>query len=120
MAIQTPPHAQRFRLINTLHLVDSAMAFNTTHPMRHVGLMAEINVLGKIVNLDPLHRLARRPAIPDRLPDYRSPFGYSYGNSCTFPSVESTRNWLSPPSCGNTGNQYPASPRASAWLYGTG
>ena len=63
MAIQTPPHAQRLGLVNLLHLIDPSVALDATHAMVHMGLMAEVNVLRQIVNLDPFHRLAGRPAI---------------------------------------------------------
>src|SRR2546422_11163544 len=63
MAIEAESHAQRFGMVNLVHLVDLAMALDTTDAAVHVDGMVEIHVVGRLVNVDPGNRLARRRAL---------------------------------------------------------
>src|SRR5205823_12594286 len=64
MAIEAEGHAEWFGMVNLVHLVDLAMALDTTDAAVHVDGMVEINVVGRLVNMDPGNRLARRRALP--------------------------------------------------------
>src|SRR5438270_5285586 len=63
MAIEAESHAQRFGMINLVHLVDLAMALDTTDAAVDVDGMVEIHVVGRLVNMDPRNRLARRRSL---------------------------------------------------------
>src|SRR5581483_5422015 len=58
MAIQTEGHAQRLGLGNFVHLVDLPMTFHAANTPVHMDGMVEINVIRKLVNLDPGDGLA--------------------------------------------------------------
>ena len=66
MAIQAERHAQRFGVINLLHLVDLAMAMHATDTAIHVDGMIEINVVRHFMDLHPRNRLAGLGAFPNQ------------------------------------------------------
>ena len=67
MALQTPSHAQRLRLIDLFHRIDSAMARDATDTTSQMRFMVEIDVIRKVVYTDPWNRFARCHALPDGL-----------------------------------------------------
>ena len=66
VAIETPTHAEGRHLRDDLHLVDAAVARNATDSCRHVHVMGEVSVVGKLVNANPAHRPAGLGAFPNR------------------------------------------------------
>src|ERR1700722_14739320 len=67
VAFKAPAHAQRSGLEDNVHAVDPAMAFDAAHAVIDVGAVIEVNVIGQVMNLDPLDRFAGLPAIADGL-----------------------------------------------------
>ena len=67
MAFQAPGHAVRLGVINHRHVIDRAVATETTDPAIHVRGVIVINVIGRAMELHPLDRLAGFPALPYRL-----------------------------------------------------
>ncbi len=61
MAIDTPRHSHRGNTGNSIHGFDRAVAFLTLEARLNVPLVREMNVIGKVVNLDPGNRLAIFP-----------------------------------------------------------
>lgn len=55
MALEAPSHCQGRVSIDDLHLIDAPMTLDTTDATVYVGAVIEIGVVGKFVNLDPLH-----------------------------------------------------------------
>ena len=53
MAVQTKGHAQRLGMVNFVHLIDLAVAFDATDAAVDMDGMVEINVIGQLVNLHP-------------------------------------------------------------------
>ena len=64
MALQTPPHRERFFLVYDLHLVDSPVTGLTPNALVHVGRVAKVGIIGKVVHLRPLNGLVVGPALP--------------------------------------------------------
>ena len=67
MAVQAEAHAQRFGVIDLVHLVDRAMALDATDAAVDVDGMVEIDVIRHFVDLHPGDGLARRRAFPYQL-----------------------------------------------------
>lgn len=59
MTIETPPHAERLDLLHNIHLVHTSVATDAAHARGNVRLVIEINVIRKLMNLDPRNRLPR-------------------------------------------------------------
>ena len=59
MAVDTPAHAQRSELADFIHLLDRAVTGLTLY-FTGVGMLSvtEENVIGQVVDADPLNRLA--------------------------------------------------------------
>src|SRR5450631_3310345 len=58
MAVDTPAHAQFRKLLHFIHFLDRTMAGLALYFARADMLcVAEENMIGQIVDLDPLHRL---------------------------------------------------------------
>ena len=55
LAIQTEAHAQRFGMINFVHLVNLAVAMDAGNTPVHVNGVVKINVIRRLVDLDPRH-----------------------------------------------------------------
>ena len=66
MTIEAKGHAQRFCVIHLVHLVDIPVTVHAAYPAVHVDGVVEINVVGHLVNLHPLHRFAGGGAFADR------------------------------------------------------
>ena len=66
VAIKAVTHAQRLSLGYLVHLVDLAVAFNTTHTSVHMHGVVVIDEIGHSMDLDPGNRLARGIALPDQ------------------------------------------------------
>ena len=67
MAIEAETHAERFIVAHLVHLIHAPMTFQATHAAPDVDRMAEINVIGHFMDLNPWNRLARLGAIADEL-----------------------------------------------------
>src|SRR5260370_3964066 len=59
MTLETPLHLQGCRLRNHRHLIDAAVASRTAHAFIHMNRMIEIREVRKVMNANPLQRLAR-------------------------------------------------------------
>ena len=66
MAIQAETHAQRLRVADFIHLVDFTVALHATNPAVHMHGMVEINVVGRLVYLNPGNRFAGVVAFTDK------------------------------------------------------
>ena len=67
VTIKAPAHAQWLFLVNDFHLVDATVAAYTTNTSVKVSRVVEINVVGKVMNSDPLDRCIGFPALVERL-----------------------------------------------------
>src|SRR4029077_16402324 len=67
VAIETPRHAMRLRQIHRRHMIDGAVATETTNAAVHVCRMIVINVINGAIDPYPLYRVTRFPACPHRL-----------------------------------------------------
>src|SRR5262249_5813951 len=67
MTIEAPAHAERRELVDLGLLIDAPVTGHASHAAGHVGAVVEVDVVGKVVDLLPLHRGARLPALADRL-----------------------------------------------------
>ena len=65
MTIQTPTHIQRLRLVDNRHGSEIAVARRATYTLGYVDAVIEINKLGQVVNLVPLHGYIRLIAATD-------------------------------------------------------
>lgn len=65
MTVQAPAHAQRLRLPNGVHLVNAAVASDTSDAMIHMRAVVEVGMIWKMMHLDPLNRVAIPPAFAD-------------------------------------------------------
>src|SRR5206468_7398212 len=66
MAIEAEGHAERFGVINLIHLVDRAVALDATDAAIHVDRVVEKDIVRHLMDLDPGYRFARRRAFPDQ------------------------------------------------------
>ena len=66
MAIEAPPHAERFNLIDLLHGVDATMARHASDSASHVGAVVKVNVVGQIMDPDPTQWNAALGTFPQR------------------------------------------------------
>src|ERR1700693_2300322 len=57
VTVDAPPHVERRRLIDLLHVLDLAVARRACHARVHVPHVREVNVLRELVDADPRHRL---------------------------------------------------------------
>jgi len=55
VTIQTPTHVQRLRLVDNRHGGEIAVARRATYTLGYVDAVIEINKLGYVMNLVPLH-----------------------------------------------------------------
>ena len=65
VTIQTPTHIQRLRLVDNRHGSEIAVARRATYTLGYVDAVIEINKLGQVVNLVPLHGYIRLIAATD-------------------------------------------------------
>jgi len=63
VALETPRHRMRFCMVNLVHLIHFTVATHAADPAVHVHRMVEIHMLRRLVDLNPLHRLARLPGV---------------------------------------------------------
>ena len=66
VTVEAPAHAERRHLGDRFHLVDATVAGDTADSPRHVHVVREIGVVGKIVDANPAHRLVVRGAGSNR------------------------------------------------------
>ncbi len=66
MALEAPGHAVWLGVINHRHMIDRAVAAEATDPAIYVRGMIIKNVVGCAMNLHPLDRFARLPALAHR------------------------------------------------------
>lgn len=64
VTVQTPGHAQRLRLCDHFHLVDTTVTGGTSHTRRDVNFVVEVSVVGQHVHIDPTNRLVLLVAQP--------------------------------------------------------
>ena len=67
MAFQAPCHAVRLGQIHRRHMINGAVATETTNAAIHVRRVIVINVIDGAIDPHPLHRVTRFPARPHRL-----------------------------------------------------
>lgn len=67
MTFKTPLHLQSRNLVGNRHLIDTAVTCRAADTFIHVNAVVEISVVRKIVNSDPLDRLACAEAGAHRL-----------------------------------------------------
>ena len=67
MAIEAPGHLERRVLRHERHPVDAPVAGLAPDSLGDVDRVVEVDVVGQVVDLDPLDRSAGPPALPDRL-----------------------------------------------------
>src|SRR5882762_7031862 len=67
VTVDAPPHVERRRLIDLLHVLDLAVARLARHARVHVPHVREVNVLGELVDSDPRHRLFLVPLVSELL-----------------------------------------------------
>ncbi len=67
MAIEAPRHAMRFGQIHRRHMIDGAVATETTNAAIHVRRVIVINVIDGTIDPHPLHRVTGFPTRPHRL-----------------------------------------------------
>ena len=65
MAFEAEGHAQGFGVIDFVHLVDAAMAFDATDPAIDVDGVIEIDEVGELMDLDPGDGFAAGGAFAD-------------------------------------------------------
>ena len=58
VAFQTEGHAERFGVVNLVHLINAPVTFHATDAARDVDGVVEINEVRHLVDLHPLNRLA--------------------------------------------------------------
>ena len=66
MTFQTPAHGERLCLEDHFHLVYATMTAFAAHTVVGMHGMAELGVVGELVNLDPLDGLTSGPAFTNR------------------------------------------------------
>lgn len=81
VALKTPLHRQWFYLFDHFHLVDPAVAGNTTYTASNMDAVVEVNEIGKIVDPFPQHGLVGLEAQPDRFK--RGFFGVNHAKVTT-------------------------------------
>ena len=111
MAVQTPFHGQRLFLPRQRHLINPTMAGNAPDTLLDVDRVMEIDEIGEIV-------AAGSTPAAHSFSDWRAPARASdcqtrsaNGTTCRCRWVANPRKPRSPPSCGNTGNQFPGPAR---------
>ena len=57
VTIQTERHAEGFRVPHFVHLINRPVAFHAGNTAVHVDGVVEINIIGRLMNLNPWHRL---------------------------------------------------------------
>lgn len=65
MAFEAPTHREWRESIDNFHLINPTMAFDAANSAIHMGTVIEIGEVGKLVNLDPLHRHATLIGLSD-------------------------------------------------------
>ncbi len=66
VAIETPPHAQGFVLIDSRHLIDATVATGTSDTCGDVYAVIKVRIIGEHMNTHPRNRLARFVALADK------------------------------------------------------
>ena len=66
MAVQAPFHLQRVLLIHQRHLVDAAVATRAANTFIYVDGVIEVDVVWKVMDLDPIDRGTCSPTRPNR------------------------------------------------------
>lgn len=67
MAFEAPPHAEGGFLMDDVHAIDSAMAFDAADALSDVGAVIEIDIIAQVMHLDPVDGLTGCEAIEDGL-----------------------------------------------------
>lgn len=67
MAIQTEGHREGFFLPHFRGVIDVAVTLHATDAAIHMDGVIEINVVGRLMNLNPWNRLAVQRALADEL-----------------------------------------------------
>ena len=65
VTIETPAHVQRLRLVDNRHGGEIAVARRATYTLGYVDAVIEVDKLGHVVNLVPLHCYIRRITVAD-------------------------------------------------------
>ena len=91
MAVETKRHVQRLHLFHFHHLVDAAMATDTTHADGDVRLMVEEHVIGNPMHAHPLDSACRCCSYRELFPVAGSAASPAYGSSCRLRSAELPR-----------------------------
>jgi hypothetical protein len=66
VAVQTESHAVGLGMLNSLHLINPAMAFNAAYTTVNVGGVVKINIVWGLVYLDPFDRITGKQAVTNR------------------------------------------------------
>src|SRR5205823_6738178 len=64
---EAPAHRNRRHLLHDVHLIDPAVTGDATDAVVHVGAVVEEDVIGEVVDLDPVDRPAAGEAVKDGL-----------------------------------------------------
>ncbi len=67
MAIKAPTHGQRLRHLHNFHFVDAAVTRHAPDAAGNMGLMAEVGVVGQLVDANPFDGLPGLVALTDGL-----------------------------------------------------
>ena len=67
VTIQTERHAEGFRVPHFIHLINRPVAFHAGNPAVHMDGVVEINIIRRLMNLNPRHRLIVFETLADRL-----------------------------------------------------
>ena len=67
VAVQTPRHRMRLRVVNDLHFIHLPVAAHAAHAPVYMHRVMEIGVVGGLVDLHPLDGFTGLPGIPHEL-----------------------------------------------------
>ena len=67
VTIQTERHAEGFRVPHFVHLINRTVAFHAGNPAVHMDGVVEINVIRRLMNLNPRYRLIILKTLANRL-----------------------------------------------------
>ena len=118
VAVEAPAHAEGRHLGDRFHLVDAAVAGDTADSCRHVRVVGEVGVVGKLVDANPAHRPAAGGAVPNRCELLAVLLHESDGSSCRSGWAERSRRQKSRPRRDSTGNRDQARRRGACGCTG--
>jgi hypothetical protein len=67
MAIQAPPHAERFSLSDNFHLINPTMTTGAAHARLKMQTMIKKGVVRQLVHSRPFNRFSGNPAFTHRV-----------------------------------------------------